>query len=181
MINTSTKQALLFISFGVILGLLAGGVIWITASQPRGNPITLATMSTDQTISIYISGDVVNPGVYRLPQGSRIQDAVNSAGGFLSSADVNFVNLATLLIDSSQINIPSLSSVENTFVGKININTATEEELEILPGIGPTAAKNIIKYRMENGVFMGIEDIQKVAGIGPVTYEKIKFLITIGK
>ena len=181
MINTSTKQAFLFISYGVFIGLLAGGLIWINASQPRGNPVVLATMSADQTISIYISGDIVNPGVYRLSQGSRIQDAVNSAGGFLPSADVDSVNLAALLIDSSQINIPSLSSMENTISGKVNINSATEEELEILPGIGPTAAKNIIEYRVENGEFMGIEDIQKVAGIGPATYEKIKFLITVGK
>jgi competence protein ComEA len=177
MINSSTRQALVFITFGVLIGLIASGLILITASPPRGNPITLAPSSTSKLITIYISGEVVNPGVYELPLGSRVQDAVTSAGGLLSTADSSGINLAALLIDSSQIDIPSI--VDSYLTGKININTASIEELDTLPGIGLTAARNIVEFRIENGLFIYLEDIQKVAGIGPVIYEKIKNLISI--
>lgn len=178
MINGSTRQFILLITYGVLIGLIAGGLIWITASPPRGNPVNLVPTSTMKRITIYISGAVVNPGVYELPPGSRIQDAVTIAGGFLPTADSGGINLAAILIDSSQIDIPS--RINSNFNGKVNINTATVEELDQLPGIGPTAAKNIVEYRLENGLFIFLEDIQKVTGIGSLTYEKIKDLITIG-
>ena len=179
--NIPTRQSLILISYGVIIGLLMGGIIWITASPPRGKPITLATRRADQLISIYISGEVVNPGVYQLPLGSRVKDAVEIAGGFLSTADVSLINQAAIVTDSSHISILPLQPNENLNATEININTASADELETLPGIGPTFAKNIIDYRLENGPFGSIEEIQKVAGIGPVTYDKIKDLISIGK
>lgn len=178
MINSSTRQALLLITFGVLIGLIAGGLIWITASPPRGNPIVLAPSSTSKLITVYISGEVVSPGVYELPSGSRIKDAINSAGGLLSTADADGINLAALLIDSSQVDIPSIG--DSFLSGKVNINTASIEELDSLPGVGPTAARNIIDYRLENGLFIYLEDIQKVTGIGPVIYEKIKYMISLG-
>jgi len=179
--NFPAKQSLFLISFGVIIGLLMGGVIWIVASPPRGKPVTLATQPSDQLISVYISGEVVNPGVYQIPLGSRVKDAIDIAGGFLLSADVSQINQAALVTDSSHINIMPLISTGNSQNPGININSATEDELETLPGIGPVSAKNIINYRLENGPFNTIEEIQKVAGIGPQTFDNIKHLITVGK
>lgn len=176
--SSSNRQALLLISYGVLIGLIASALILITSSPPRGNPIMLAPSSTERPITVYISGEVVDPGVYELPPGSRIEDAVALAGGFLPSADTGGINLAALLIDSSQIKIPS--KVEAIRLGKVNINTASADELDQLPGIGPTAAQKIIEYREANGLFLYLEDIQKVTGIGRITYEKIKDLITIG-
>jgi len=178
--NISTKQSLLLISLGVIVGFLMSGILWITASPPRGKPVTLATRQPNQLISVYISGEVVNPGVYQLPPGSRIKDAIEIAGGFLSTADIDSINLAALLIDSSHVNIMPLLRNKNSQIYVININSATEVELETLPGIGATFAKNIVDYRSENGPFMRIEEIQKVPGIGPITFDKIKDLISIG-
>lgn len=174
----STTHAIILITYGVLIGLIASGLIWITASPPRGNQITLAPSATIKNITIYITGEVLNPGVYELPPGSRVHDAVTRAGGLSSNADSDGINLAALLIDSSQIDIPS--RLESNGNGKVNINTASVEELDLLPGIGPTAAKNIVEYRVENGLFVFLEDIQKVTGIGPLTYERIKDLITLG-
>jgi competence protein ComEA len=179
--NIPYKQSFILISFGVIIGLLMGGVIWIIASPPRGYPITLATRQSNQLISVYISGEVVKPGIYQIPLGSRVKDAIDIAGGFLSTADVELINQAALVMDSSQVNIPPLRVKENLLNTGININTASAYELETLPGIGPAFAKNIVDYRSENGPFTVIEEIQKVVGIGPVTFEKIRHLITIGE
>jgi competence protein ComEA len=175
--SSSIKQGVVLLTLGILIGLLIGGIIWITASPPRGKPVTLGSLPTEHPITVYISGEVLSPGVYKLPFGSRVQDLVVLAGGFLPAADTAGINLAALLVDSSQIDI-KLNSTAST---SLEINTATADELETLPGIGPTAAKNIIEFRLKNGQFDFIEDIQKVAGIGPVTFEKIKTLITTGK
>jgi competence protein ComEA len=139
----------------------------------------LAPAPTTSPFTVYITGQVVRPGVYELPPGSRFEDAIEIAGGFLPDADINGINLAALLIDSSHIIIPSSKIQEEEFSGKVNINTATVVELDALPGIGPVYARNIVDYRQKNGLFTYIEDIQKVDGIGPALFEKIKDLITI--
>jgi competence protein ComEA len=141
--------------------------------------------------------------VYTLPVGSRVQDAVQAAGGFLDEAEPGSLNLAALLEDGSQITVltwlptPSPTS-EPTAVSrsesiplstpsrsptpdgyKVNINTATQAELESLPLIGPVLASQIIDYRTDHGPFKKIEDVLDVPGIGPKTFEVIKDLITI--
>ena len=131
-------------------------------------------------LSVYISGEVLFPGVYQLPPGSRVRDAIEIAGGFLTSADTDSINQAALLIDSSHIIIMPLLFEENQQTYEININTASITELESLPRIGTTFAKNIVDYRLEHGPYLSIEEIQKVPGIGPVTFDKIKDLISTG-
>jgi competence protein ComEA len=130
--------------------------------------------------------------VYELPEGSRVQDAVTAAGGLLAEADATGINLAARLEDGQQINIPGGGGVPAppaVFIGNaptdgpvelININTAGLEELDALPGIGPTTAQKIIDYRTEHGDFQTIEDILNVSGIGPATFDNIKDLITTG-
>jgi competence protein ComEA len=122
-------------------------------------------------------------------------DAIQAAGGLTNEADTTLINLARMVEDGMQIWVPS-KSVDN-FVGEnpgggvldtpaahqqglININTATQSELETLSGIGPVIAKAIMQYRQENGPFEEIEAIQSVSGIGPVTFEKIRDFITVG-
>jgi len=173
-------KSLLLVTYGVMIGLLMGGVLWIVSSPPRGNPVTLATRSSVQFVTAYISGEVVNPGVYQIPHGSRVKDLVEIAGGFLTSADVSKVNMAAIVTDSSHLNIISLMAIENIQNSLININTASQSELETLPGIGPVLAKYIIDYRLESGPFKRTVDIQSVPGIGPQTFDEIKDFITIG-
>ncbi|MFC2064765.1 helix-hairpin-helix domain-containing protein [Chloroflexota bacterium] len=146
--------------------------------QPAGEPLVLATRPPEINITVYISGEVVAPGVYQLPSGSRVVDALEAAGGVLPGSNINYVNLAQVLFDADQVFIPK-DSDEIEFQ-KVNINFASQSELESLPGIGSSVASQIIQYRIENGLFENIEEIQKVSGIGPATYEKIKNFITIG-
>jgi competence protein ComEA len=185
---------------GVIFGLAGAGGIWLASSPPRGNPIELLPPPTPVPIQVHVTGAVANPGVYALPVDSRVQDAIQAAGGFAENANDTAVNLATLLEDGAQISVAAKkpTSQPSTAAGveqgseknegqppppnldsPININTATQEELESLPGIGPVTAQKIIEYRETNGPFIGIEDIQKVSGIGPATFEKLRDLITV--
>ena len=140
----------------------------------------------DNSIKVHITGEIDNPGLIELVSGDRISDAIEKAGGVTSLADTSKVNLAYMLSDGEKIYIPSIndeegveyiqSSSQNT---KININTATQEELETLTGIGESTAKSIIEYREQNGKFATIEDIKNVSGIGDAKYEKLKDEITV--
>ena len=153
-------------------------------------------------IIVHITGAVNKEGVYALDENSRVSDAVNSAGGLKEDADTSKINLAYQLEDGMKINIPSINDKnENTAITseigiennskvdetknkeasnqKVNINTATKEELDTLPGIGESTAQKIINYRRENGKFSSIEEIKEVNGIGESKYENIKELICI--
>jgi len=172
-------KTFLNIVIGVLIGLLAAGVIWLAASRPRGEPVTLLPTPTPGMLTVYVSGAVATPGVYTLPEGSRVNDAVQAAGGFVSDAEPERINLAAPLEDGQQIDVPGIVSTGHVNAGRVNINTATVSELDTLPGIGPTTAQAIVDYRLQNGSFQFIQDIQNVPGIGPATYDKIKDYITV--
>ena len=150
-------------------------------------------------IVVHISGEITNPGVISLDEGARLIDAINASGGLTSKADISKVNLAYVLEDAQKIYIPSVDDKdESTYISKdsgnteivtsenartstkkegklmVNINTATEEQLEELTGIGESIAKRIIEYRKENGKFNSIEDIKNVSGIGDAKFNRIK-------
>ena len=150
-----------------------------------------------EKIKIHIAGAVNKEGLYELEEEQRIADAIEIAGGLKNDADLSDINLASKLEDGMKIYIPtinentnentntqSMKSTENPntqgrTTDKININTASQSELDTLPGIGPSTALKIIKYREENGKFKSIEDIKEVSGIGESKYEQIKDLIKI--
>ncbi|MBC8335321.1 MAG: ComEA family DNA-binding protein [Anaerolineales bacterium] len=166
---------------GILIGLLLAGVIWLTARQPSGEAVTLLPPPTPAPISIHITGSVVAPGLYHLPEGSRVADAIQAAGGFLPIADKEKVNLAALLDDGAQLNIENLSFYNTGGSSdRVNINTANLDELDTLPGIGPSTAQAIIDHRRQYGQFQRIDEITNVTGIGPATYDRIKDLITTG-
>lgn len=182
------------IAFGVVCGFLGVGLLLLTTGEPRGEPIQLSPPPTPAPIIVHVTGAVNQPGVYSLPAGSRVDEAIETAGGLASDADTSIINLAMLLEDGMQIwvpyQLPEVVDLEkpvmeisvptpSQLAGKININTATQIELESLSGIGPVIAKAIIQYRLDNGPFTEIEEIQEVSGIGPVTFEKIKLYITV--
>ncbi len=142
-----------------------------------------------KTIVVHITGEVNKPGVIELEEGKRIIDAIKTAGGATSKANLTQINLAYVLKDGMKIYIPNIEdkNIEyiTTNIGdsddkeKININLANEKDLQKLPGIGTSTAKKIIKYREENGEFKNIEDIKNVKGIGESKYEEIKEKIEI--
>jgi len=178
------------LAYGILIGLLVGGVLFLLGKPHRGQPIHLEPISTPGPIFVQITGEIVHPGVYSLPVNSRVKDLVESAGGLTDQADDGKINLVALLADSQKVNIPSKplptsnesaveSKVEQANVAfPIDINSATQVELESLPGIGPKTAQAIIAYREENGFFKTVEDLIKVPNIGPVTLSKLRDLVT---
>jgi competence protein ComEA len=180
LVDGGKMKMFLNIVYGVLIGLLAAGVIWLAASRPRGEAVTLLPTATPGMLTVYVSGAVVIPGVYPLPAGSRVDAAVQAAGGFLPGAEQESVNLAKPLEDGQQIDVPGIVDTSHVNAGRVNINTATVAELDALPGIGPTTAQSIVDYRLQNGPFQAIQDIQNVPGIGPATYDRIKYFINIG-
>lgn len=146
-------------------------------------------------ITVFISGEVNNPGVVTIESEKRLSDAIDVLGGITESADLNKINLAMKLKDESHYIIPKLGeynelhsnniferntqSSTNIQSNLININNANAAQLDTLPGIGEATANKIINHREENGLFKSIEEIKKVNGIGDKKYEEIKNLISI--
>jgi len=177
---------------GVLFGLFIAVLVWVVARNPSGQAVTLRPVPTEKPLVVHITGAVPRPGVYALAQGSRVQDAISAAGGFLAEAEKTGINLARVLEDGEQLDIPYMEGASPVILDVtavvtevsssaelININFASQAELELLPGIGPTTAQKIIEFREQNGPFLTIEDIINVPGIGPGTYERIKDLITV--
>lgn len=137
-------------------------------------------------IYVHICGEVTAPGVYEMPEGSRVYELLSMAGGATEEGAPDTVNLAGVLKDGERVVIPSKeeavsmaehAGAENS--GLVNINTASEEQLMSLPGIGESKARDIIQYREESGGFQTIEDIMKISGIKEAVFRKIQSLITV--
>ena len=184
-------KSTLYLASGILFGLFLAALVWVVARSPSGEAVILRPVPTEKPVIVHITGAVPRPGVYALPQGARVQDAISAAGGFLAEAEKSQLNLAQLLEDGEKLDIPFIegaSPIITTPVPEVvtattelvNINTASLEELDTLPGIGPTTAQKIVEYREQNGPFVSIEDIINVSGIGPGTYERLKDLITVG-
>ena len=184
-----------------VLVLIFGGLYFIELNR---SPVVLsrpaAADSLQETtaaiennevplIMVHVVGAVKSPGVYELEIGSRVQDAVNLAGGPSEEADMSRINLAAYISDAQQIVVPRMLAEGETDdlpvsgssngPGLVNINTADLRELMTLPGIGQVIAGNIIAHRERNGNFRQIEDIKNVTRIGERTFEQIKDMITV--
>jgi len=171
---------------------------------PIQTETTKSAVEETVMIIVDVSGAVVNPCVAELPDGSRVYEAVEKAGGFTPEAETNVINQAEILTDGQKVYIPTKKEVAGETVnkntqttqnstssyapvystgsgqsGKININTADSTGLQELTGVGPSTAEKIINYRNENGKFKTIEDLKNVSGIGDKTFEKLKDKITV--
>lgn len=173
------------------------GTVFLLRRPATPPTVTITTATSRPTATIVlivvdVRGAVNAPGVYTLPAGSRVQDALVRAGDVTHDADTRILNLARRLNDGEQLYVPKQGEVTpiptpltrgvptaTRVASKVNINTATLAELETLPGIGPTLAQRIIDYRTQNGNFRTIEDIKKVRGIGEVLFNQIKDWITV--
>ncbi len=169
--------------------------ILLPASTQSGGPAGSADLAED--LKVYVTGAVVNPGVYSLPPGDRVSDAIDAAGGATADARKESINLALRVQDEGHYHIPRSGETPSTdstagFQGNqatgtaspgscdglIDLNSAPVELLETLPNIGQVRAAAVVSYRKDNGGFKSVEDITKVSGIGPATYEAIRELAT---
>ncbi|MCB9078747.1 MAG: helix-hairpin-helix domain-containing protein [Anaerolineaceae bacterium] len=180
-------------------------ILPVEAAAPTATEVvsTPTPTATPAPVRVYVTGAVARSDVYFLPAGSIIKDAIEAAGGFTEEAEPERINQALELQDQQQIHIPrrdeasppppvqggpivavagsrsgSSAPISNTG-GIINLNTATLEQLDSLPGVGPAIAQRILDYRDSVGGFSSIEEITQVSGIGPATFDKIKALITV--
>jgi competence protein ComEA len=200
--------ALLGIAAAVLVGSVAVAIA-LTASQdavvdgPGASAVAFSSAAVDGTAAVLVVdvvGAVVRPGVYELPPGSRIGDAIDAAGGFSNRVDADRVaelNLAALLTDGSQVRVPSRDDPSPAAGGggggsagsggsggsgataPINLNTATQAELESLPGIGPVTAGKIIEARAQ-AAFHNIGELRERGLVGEKTFESIRALVTVG-
>lgn len=186
--------------------IAAGGAAWAWRRpqpvafqiQPPPATSTPAPTPTPAPIRVEIRGAVLQPGLYDLPAGARIDAAIAAAGGLAEDADQEALSLARALLDGETLAVPTASpdqpaaegtaaseldavrsaGVDLTGVTLININTASVAQLETLPAIGPVTAQAIVDYRAANGPFGSVDEITEVKGIGSATLEKIRALIT---
>jgi competence protein ComEA len=209
-----------------VVGVGAGGY-WllrppptpIESSLPRAAPATStavslpiaqppSTVQTDTTsttttvalpIVVHVAGHVLAPGVYTLPPGARVVDAVTMAGGPTSTAQADAINLAQLLRDGDRIYVPGADDSSgvppgvtssqsgaaagpagtDAPLGPVDLNSATVEQLDALPGVGPATAAAIVAHRQANGPFASVDDLDQVHGIGPTKLEAMRSLVTV--
>jgi len=161
----------------------------------QGDSLGSAGVETALPFYVHICGEVVSPGVYELKEGSRVFQAIEKAGGVTDQAAAEYLNMAEQVKDGMKIVVPGKEEVEaakargeislqadaslNVQKTKVNLNTATKEELMTLRGVGEAKAADIIKYRESHGGFQKIEDIMKISGIKDAAFQKIKDDITV--
>ena len=191
------RGGLVFAAFLAILALGTAAVVWVkpnaTAIElPRDGPTATLSPVTlpgddppESDVVVHVTGAVAGPGVYTLPPGSRVDEAIEAAGGFMPDADESLLNRAEVLRDGQQVYVPEVGEEPRTEVatggeggGPININTAPAARLEDLPGIGPALAQRIVAYREANGPFTSAEGLTAVSGIGARKLEGMIDMVT---
>ena len=191
-LNPEQKRGLV-ISFALTIGL---GGFYFFNSRPSAQPVLMQEVLTDTSqesfasnsaqLIINVAGKVSNPGVYQLPQGSRVVDAIEAAGMQLKGVDISDINLARVLVDGEQILVGGLklsngkaSTKKITTDSPLDINRATLTQLDTLPGIGPVTAQRIIAYRSKVGRINSLDELKKISGLGGMKFEEIKPLLRI--
>ena len=208
-INPGRGGLLAMAAVAVLVAVLVGG--WVLDSRPHSIPVTVAaeapaglstptrsaaaaSSSAPAGLVVDVAGKVRHPGVYRLPAGARVQDAVTAAGGMAPGVDPVSVNLARRLTDGEQVvvGLPAAGSPAEgqpaarggtasagSPAGPVDLNTATVEQLDALPGVGPVLAQRIVDWRTQHGRFGSVNDLSKVSGIGDAKLADLKPLVTV--
>jgi competence protein ComEA len=189
----SRRRALAYVGGLLLVLALSGRLVLAGAQEQPAPPPARAALSAAptaaRTVVVHVVGAVRRPGLYELAEGSRIDDAIKEAGGPKPKAALELVNLAAPIADGQQILVPAREDVTAAPLGpdpaqslpsaKVHLNTATLEQLDALPGVGPVTAQKILDYRTEHGSFQSVEELDAVSGIGPARLEQLKPLVEL--
>ncbi|GLZ79337.1 hypothetical protein Afil01_41440 [Actinorhabdospora filicis] len=177
------RTRLVLAVLGGVALLAGGGLAWW--SWPRAEPVAPVVEVAESVPSavplvVSVAGKVRRPGLVRLPPGSRVADAVAAAGGVADEADLGLLNLARKVADGELIVVggPPVAQ-EGGAAGPLNLNAATAEQLDALPGVGPVLARRIVDYRDAHGGFGSVEELRQVDGIGASRFADLRELVTV--
>jgi competence protein ComEA len=189
----SRRRALL-VACALLAVLLLGGRLLSRGGSAAPPPILPPTTSTTPSrVVVHVVGAVRRAGLYRLAQGDRVADAVARAGGATRKADLSLVNLAALVSDGEQVVVPrrgaavgggaagagagGAAGAGGVATGPVHLNSATVEQLDTLPGVGPVTAQKIVDYRQKHGAFTSVDALDAVPGIGPARLDELRDLV----
>ncbi|MBM3680002.1 MAG: ComEA family DNA-binding protein [Actinobacteria bacterium] len=185
------RRRTLLIGLAVAL-LLAAAVAAVRGRGDGQPPASVETVGAvapvpEEPVIVHVTGAVREPGVYALPRGSRVVDAIERAGGITRQGNAVALNLASLLADGEQVLVPELAPIgavpeagagyATGTTGLVHLNGASVEDLDALPGIGPATAERIIAWRDEHGGFSSVEQLVEVPGIGPAKLDQLRDLV----
>ena len=188
--DISRRRALAYVLALLAMLSLAGRVAFRDEGPaPAAAPLNLrAEPPPARTVVVHVVGQVYKPGLYSLPEGSRVDDAIKRAGGPKPKAALALVNLAASVADGQQVVVPSNREAAQALAGgsmaggaggPVHLNSATLDQLDELPGIGPVTAQKILDYRSEHGAFGSVEELDAVPGIGPATLDELRDLVDL--
>ncbi|MGH2729139.1 MAG: helix-hairpin-helix domain-containing protein [Actinomycetota bacterium] len=200
-VSTSVKDRLealagrrrdIWAAAGVVVALVIAGLAWWSRGAPAAiapPAVSPSTPALSQTgvIFVHIAGAVRSPGLYELPSGARVADAIESAGGPLRRGDLDALNLAQVLADGMKVTVsrigqaapPDAGSGEEPASDAVSLNSADQAALEEVPGIGPVTAAAILEHRTRIGTFQSLDQLLDVTGIGPATLESLRPYLTL--
>jgi competence protein ComEA len=188
--DISRRRALAYVLALLAVLFLAGRMAFRDESPaPASAPMNLrAEQPPARKVVVHVVGQVYKPGLYSLSEGSRVDDAIKRAGGPKPKAALALVNLAAPVADGQQVVVPSTREAAQALAGgpvaggvggRVHLNSATLDQLEELPGVGPVTAQKILDYRSEHGAFGSVEELDAVPGIGPATLDELRDLVDL--
>ena len=188
--DISRRRALAYVLALLAVLFLAGRMAFRDESPaPASAPMNLrAEQPPARKVVVHVVGQVYKPGLYSLSEGSRVDDAIERAGGPKPKAALALVNLAAPVADGQQVVVPSTREAAQALAGgpvaggvggRVHLNSATLDQLDELPGVGPVTAQKILDYRSEHGAFGSVEELDAVPGIGPATLDELRDLVDL--
>jgi competence protein ComEA len=181
------SRSQLLVYGAIAVAVLLVGARWIRSGDPEPAPGAGLSFAADaapgrdrgsEDVVVHVAGAIRRPGVYRLPAGARVADAVRRAGGLAGGAQEDSINLAARLTDGQQVVVPGRGTVAAVgpggATGPISLGSATVEQLDEIEGIGPVTAQNIIEFREQHGGLSSVDELDQISGIGPSTMEALR-------
>lgn len=185
-VDPGRRGVLALVGVGLVAALIAGVVL--LRGRPSEQPLAVpsvvdATATAGPALVVDVAGKVRHPGLVRLPSGSRVDDALRAAGGLLPGASIGSLNLAAKVTDGQQVLVgepAATGTAVATAGGSVDLNSATAQDLDALPGIGPVLAQRIVDWRTEHGRFASVDQLREVSGIGESKYQQLKSKVRVG-